>query len=363
MLMKFLSRSDSTRFEYHIVSLLGDGSLTDWCRKEGHRAFNISRSSSLLNLPVQFIKVLHFCLQEKIDLIQTFGLRADTIGRIAGRISGVPVIISSIRSPDPWRKPWHTFLDDITSGNVDLFISNSEAGRQSRIEREKFPPEKIVTIHNGVEIPELPTDEERARHRERFVDEADRFIVAVLANFRSMKGHTDILEAARELSSLIPHILFIFAGEGPLRQDIEEEVVLDPVLRRIIIFPGVVEEPFNLLHASDVFLLASHWEGCPASILEAMAAGVPVVATRVGGIPELVEHEVTGLLIPPKKPFALKDALVRLYENPSLAAQISHHARRTVEKHFSLDIMTKKIESLFSQLIERKRKDSTSRFQ
>lgn len=354
MVLKFLSRADRKKFDYHVISLLGDGSLTRSCEELQIPALNISKSKSFIYFPLQFFTVLLYCLHHRIQIIQTFGLRADVIGRLCARIAEVPVVISSIRSPDCWRRAWHIFIDDITAGNVDLFISNSEAGRQSRISRERFPPQKIITIHNGVEIPQLPTLDQRIALQRQFTGGETRFIISVIANFRKMKGHKEILEAGRLLVDKIPEILFIFAGEGELKNEIQRKVENDYILSRIIRFIGVIADPLPLLYASHIFLLASHWEGCPTSVLEAMSAGVPVIATDVGGVPEIIKNEETGILIPPKNPEAIAEAIYHLYTNHSLREKLAMAGRKHVEQNFSLDSMVSKIESIFEQLIQKK---------
>lgn len=351
MSLYFLSRANTTRFDYHIVSLLGDGSLTRRCIQDGFPALNISQSDSFLEYPHQFFSVLSYCKQHRFDLIQTFGLRADVIGRIVARLIRIPVVISSIRSPDPWRKPWHIFIDDFTAGIVDLFISNSEAGRLTRIQREHFPADKIITIHNGVEIPDIPGVEQRINLRSKFSQKINPFIITVLANFRKMKGHEDIVRAAEMLVDEIPGLVFVFAGEGPLKRHIRNLVEKRPTLLDIIQFPGLLEQPLELLHASDIFLLTSRWEGCPASVLEAMAAELPVIATNVGGIPELVQHGVNGVLIPPRDPEAIADAVLHLYRHSEDRHRMARSARKTVEEHFTLEAMTRAIESQYERLL------------
>lgn len=355
MVFNFLSSANREKFEYHVLSLFGDESLTRLCSAEGFASGNLSRSGSLVYLLPQLLKVWSYCKKHNIQLIQTFGLRADIIGRVAARLASVPVVISSIRSPDPWRKFWHILLDRITATNVDLFISNSEAGRRSRIEREKFPPDKIIVIHNGINMPVLPDSKERLKYREKLLQSSSPgFVIAVIANFRPMKGHIDIIEAAKLLVPQIPDILFVFAGGGIGEQKIRNLVFNDASLKKAVLFIGMINNPLELLFASDVYLLASHWEGCPVSLLEAMATETPVIATKVGGIPEIVTDEETGLLIPPADPQSMANAILRLYHNPELCRRLAHNARKRVEQYFSLEIMVKKIESLFTELINRK---------
>ncbi len=355
MVFNFLSSANREKFEYHILSLFGDESLTRLCSAEGFSSRNLSRFGSMFLFLPQLLKVCSYCKKHSIQLIQTFGLRADIIGRVAARLAGVPVVISSIRSPDPWRKFWHTLLDRITATNVDLFISNSEAGRKSRIEREKFSPDKIVVIHNGIKIPVLPDSAERLKYREKLLQSsAPRFVIAVIANFRPMKGHTYIIEAAKLLVPQIPEILFVFAGGGSEEHKIRNLVYNDALLNKAVLFIGMINNPLELLFASDVYLLASHWEGCPVSLLEAMATETPVIATKVGGIPEIVTDKETGLLIPPADPQSMANAILRLYHNPELRRRLAQNARKRVEQYFSLEIMVEKIESLFTELINKK---------
>jgi glycosyltransferase involved in cell wall biosynthesis len=242
--------------------------------------------------------------------------------------------------------------DTLSSGNVDMFISNSEAGRQSRIDREKFPPEKIITIHNGVDIPPEFTEKGRISARESFGLHSSQFVVSVIANFRKMKGHYDIIKASRHLRD-ISDLLFVFAGDGPLKNEIMAAVEKDDWLKRHVLFPGIIDNPQHLLQASDVFLLPSLWEGCPASVLEAMAAGIPVVASSVGGIPELIDNKETGILIPPGSPEEITQALHILYKDDKLRKRLSVNARSHAIEHFSLDKMVEKIETVFQTLLDK----------
>jgi len=151
MLFRFLGKINRQKFNVRICSLVGSGRLTQACQRLGYQAWNLRLAS-----PLQLGKLVwlyKLCRSERIQLIHTYGLRADTVGRFIAHIAGVPVIVSSIRGPDEQRGWWHVMLDRLTARWVDLFISNSEAGRQSRITRERFPPEKIVQIGIG-QVPE-----------------------------------------------------------------------------------------------------------------------------------------------------------------------------------------------------------------
>lgn len=352
MLLRFLSKVNRQKFDIRICSLIGSGRLTKACQQLGYQAWNLHLTS-----PLQLGKLMwlnRLCRSERIQLIHTYGLRADTVGRFIAHIAGVQVIVSSIRGPDEQRQWWHVMLDRATARWVDLFISNSEAGRQSRITRERFSPEKIVVILNGIECPEAMRDADRHALRAKYgVSEDAHPVVGIVANLRAMKGHRDVIAALPALRQRFPQICVVCAGRddsaGAIQQAAEEHGVQDSIK-----FLGYQEATQEILAISDVFLLPSYWEGCPASILEAMAAGVPIVATHVGGIPEIVEDRQTGLLISPRDPDAICEAITWVTEHHGEMATMVAKARQHVAERFSLDAMVRKIEETYERLLKKK---------
>ncbi len=352
MLFRFLSKINRQKFDVRICSLIGSGRLTQACERLGYEAWNLRLAS-----PLQLGKLMwlyRLCRSERIQLIHTYGLRADTVGRFIAHIAGVPVIVSSIRGPDEQRGWWHVMLDRLTARWVDLFISNSEAGRQSRITRERFPSEKIVTILNGIEIPEaMPHGDHHALRLKYGISEDAHPVVSMIANLRVMKGHRDVIAALPALRSRFPQVCVLCVGRDDSGGEIKRTAEAHGVLESIK-FLGYQEATQEILALSDVFLLPSHWEGCPASILEAMAAEVPVVATKVGGIPEIVEDRQTGLLIPPRDPDTICRAIVWVIENPREVEAMVAGAKEQITERFSLDQMVSKIEATYEPLIKKK---------
>jgi len=348
MLIHLLSRLDRTRFDAVVCSLVGKGTLTSKVRELGFSAENLQ-----LYHPLQLGKIrrlYRFMKSRKFDLIQIYGLRADVIGRPLAKMARIPVVLSSIRSPDPWRKWYHVMLDRLTLRWADFFISNSEAGRLSRIEREKYPASRIRVIYNGIPEPPAYSDAEKKMFREKCSVPQDAFpIIAHVANLRTMKGHREVLKALPELLRIFPRIMFLFAG----RDDSKGEI---PNLARTlgveqnVRFLGYCAEPAEILSFSDAFILPSYWEGCPASLLEAMALGLPCVATSVGGIPEIIKHGENGLLIPPKNHSALAGALLSLFKNTEQNKKIAQSAGRTFQNRFHMDRMVGEYQGLYEEL-------------
>ena len=151
LLLYVLEHVDRSRFDIEIGSLIGSGILTERVQAMGFPAWNLGMKHPLE--PGAVARLYHRLRAGRFDLVQLYGLRAETLGRPLAWLARVPVIISTIHSPDPWRRTPHVWLDRLTAPLVKLWISNSEAGRLSRIQRERFAPERIVTIHNGIPIP------------------------------------------------------------------------------------------------------------------------------------------------------------------------------------------------------------------
>ena len=262
------------------------------------------------------------------------------------------MFISTIHNIDPWRKWYHVLLDRATASRTDLFIAVSEAVRRTRLEREKFPPDKIITIHNGIDVEYFELLPEKKNALEFFGLSADEPhpVVGVLANLRKQKGHFEIIEALPSICEKLPEIKIIFAGkdfsEGEVQRRAREKGVQDR-----IVFAGFVKDSRQLLAASDILLLPSHWEGFPVSVLEAMAAGVPVIATPVGGVPEMIKNNETGILIPPGSPRAIEDAVVSLVEDPQKAEGLSKRAREVVRKRFDINTMVEKYQDIYIELL------------
>ena len=166
-------------------------------------------------------------------------------------------------------------------------------------------------------------------------------------------GHRDVIAALPALRSRFPQVCVLCVGRDDSGGEIKRTAEAHGVLESIK-FLGYQEATQEILALSDVFLLPSHWEGCPASILEAMAAEVPVVATKVGGIPEIVEDRQTGLLIPPRDPDTICRAIVWVIENPREVEAMVAGAKEQITERFSLDQMVSKIEATYEPLIKKK---------
>ncbi|MGC8741479.1 MAG: glycosyltransferase [Candidatus Sumerlaeaceae bacterium] len=351
MILFLVEHLDREQFEPFVGCMQGKGELLRRAQAAGVPACHFGRQNRLSARGAW--ELLRFLRRHKIDLVQTYGLRADTIGRVVAKLAGVPVIVSSIRSIDPWRRWWHVWLDRLTAPLVDKFISNSEAGRQATIQREKFAPSRIEVIYSGIPAREIPFGRREEIRANLGVGCAAYPVVGILANLREMKGHRDVIEALPKILAEFPQTIFLFAGRDDSDGAIERTAQQKGVAHAIR-FLGYVEDTPTLLAAIDIFCLPSHWEGLPAAVLEAMHAGLPIVTTRVGGIPELVRHGHEALLIEPRNPQQLAGAICELARNRELAAQLSEAAKARAVAEFSIEAMVKKTAEIYHTLLQQK---------
>jgi len=293
---------------------------------------------------------------QRIDLIRTYGLKGHLVGRIVGKLLlNVPVVITSVHSTDPWRKWYHAFLDYATSGLTDLYISNSEAGRLATHRREHIPLAKIVTIPNGIDLSHYAPYLERmpqikATYQQQFGFTPETPVIGIIANLRKMKGHTTIIDALPRIQQQVPNVKCLFVGEDLLHGEIHRYVQARGLAQDIIL-TGWRQDIPEILALLDLFLLPSLWEGLPTSIAEAMVMQKPVVASTVGGIPELVEHGATGYLIPPNDPRALADAVIAVLTQPERARHMGLAGYAKVQREFAMETVIAKTEAVYDRLL------------
>jgi glycosyltransferase involved in cell wall biosynthesis len=349
MVLEFVGGADREKYDLFVGALLSGGSLFSLASDLGVQTvdFDKRRYNELGTL----ISLFNFMKQAEIDLVHLYGLQADLLGRIAAHLAGVSVVVSGIRSPELWRKWYHSWLDRITSGLVDAYISNSEAGGQTTIRREGISPEKIITIYNGIDLTKFDNlNFGEASLRTSCGLASSTQVVGVIANLRPMKGHADVIAALPAIVEQIPDVAFVFVGRDNMNGEIHK-LVEKSGLAKYVIFAGFNPDVRPFYELFDLFLLPSTWEGCPVSILEAMAMEKPVVGTTVGGIPELVVGGQTGLLIPPHNPAAIANAVVSLLQKPDEAREMGQAGRARVEEYFTLPKMVREIETVYDKLL------------
>lgn len=350
MVLNLASALPVDQFETHIGALVGSGALMEKARELSLSTVHFQFRNPAD--PAGIMRLIKYFRANKIDIVQCHGLRADSVARWAARLGGVKVVISTIHSIDPWRKLPHIVLDRATAPFVTHYIAVCDAARQAAIKREKVPATQCTVVPIGVPAKDIPREDRDAIRIELDIP-ADAFpVIGILANLRDMKGHRHVIKALPAILEKNPETCFLFAGRDDSNGEIES-AAKDAGIHHAIRFLGFVENPSRLFAAMDMFLLPSDWEGFPVSVLEAMQAGVPIIATAVGGIPEMIRGEQDGILIEPKQPQAIADAINRLSYDFALRAAVVKSADARYQSNYSLTYMAEKMAGLYSELLKR----------
>ena len=342
-MIELVRRLDPARFRVHVACFHREGA---WLDRVTSRAASVAefpiRGFARPAAAVQLLGFARWCRRERIAVVQTCDLYANTFGLPGGAIAGVPVRIGSRRELNPDKSRPQIFLQRQAYRLATRVVANSPAAAR-RLEQEGVGTESIAVIPNGVDS---------SRFQPRDAARAPRTVISV-ANLRPEKNHEAVIAAAAALRDTHPRVRYQFVGGGPRRRELEALARERGVSDRIE-FLGHREDVPALLAAADIFVLASRSEAFPNGAIEAMAAGLPVVAFAVGGLLDLVENGRTGVLVRPDDPAALVSGLRRLLDRPERAAALGEAARRDVLERYSFDRMVAAFEDLYLTELDRR---------
>ena len=244
----------------------------------------------------------------------------------------------------------------MTASLADTYIAVSDAARTYTIEHSKVSPQKIITVYNGIDCHE-PCRESTFSRSAVSLDEND-IVLALIGRLHKQKGHRILLKALPLILPEAPRTRVLFCGEGGEERHLRKIVARIWGLQTQVRFLGLVENAAQILPHIDILVLPSLWEGMPHVVLEAMAAGRPVVASKIEGIDELVVEGKTGLLFSPGDPRSLAEALLKLITNRELARNMGDAAREHVMKNFQLKKTVQETVHLYQELLIKKSKDA-----
>lgn len=276
------------------------------------------------------------------------------LGGAAARILGIPAVATlhtMHRDTPRLRDRLRARITRLALVHLhDSVIAVSEAGRTAHIRDLGLDDEQVRTIRNGIDVDRWVRRDRRRVELELGIEESDRVLISV-AVLREGKGLNDLIDAFSEVASEFPSARCLIVGDGPQRAVLARQAADVPFGDRIS-FLGQREDVPELLAAADVFVLPSHYEVLPTAIAEAMAAGVPVVATGVGGVPEMVEDGISGLLVAPGRVRELAHACLRLLQDSELAGRLADEAARVVRERFDVDSQFAEILDLYDSVLE-----------
>ncbi|MBV8953385.1 MAG: glycosyltransferase [Solirubrobacterales bacterium] len=321
-------------------------------REEGIPVLRLERGSTATLAP--WARLLALLVRERIDIVHAHMPRASIPGTVLGRIARVPVIVSQEHIWSSHRRPERQFLHrNIVGRFSDVLLAVSERNRLNIIEAERIAPARIRVLPNAIDSFAV----DGAGARASLGIPAREPLVGAIGRLTWEKGHDDLIAAVDTMGRAAPRC--VIAGGGPEEARLRREIDALALHDRVELL-GQRTDARQLIGAFDVAVLPSKTEGSPLALLEYMASGAPIVATAVGGIPELVQDGVHGLLVAPRDPAALAGAISRLLEDRELAARLGANARARQRAEFDLDVVVRSLERLYLELWERARASSNS---
>jgi glycosyltransferase involved in cell wall biosynthesis len=337
---------DRSRYEVIVAALHRDGEHLADLDAAGVRpvVFDVGNRMLRPNTAWQVARIVRFIRAERIRVVHAQDVYTNVLGTLAARLAGVPAIVTRVdlgHHLAGYRRP----LLGVASRVADRVLVNALCIRDLAI-REGVEPDRVVVVRNGVDLAEL----DRSARRAPDAPAPEPGGVVCIANMHHpVKGQTDLLVAMAEVLRVRPHAHLTLVGDGVRRPGLERQARQLGIAERCH-FLGHRRDAPSILARAAVGVSASYAEGISNAILEAMATRLPVVATAVGGSPELVRDGQDGFLVPPGAPAALARRIVDLLRDGPLRRRMGERGRRIVEREFGIDQMRLSYDALYRGL-------------
>ncbi len=367
MLLRFLEKVRRNQFKVSVAALFDRGSLLFEVRKRGFEAilFAIKHQWNPFEIAYAFARLHRFLRLRQIDIVHMNGFYTSILGSLVARMAKTPVVITGVRTEVSGRNGYHNILERATAHWIDLYISVSEQSRLQMLRNPWVKDGRVVVVHNGIDplwAQSASNAESRKRESNSINNHGARLIsnrpkdcpyIGMIGAFNRLKAQEILVLAAPFVLAKFPKAKFVLMGEGKTKVRIIN-LIKRTGLSESFVLSGFAIDPRHILSNLHIFVLATHTEGLPVSILEAMAFGLPVVASRVGGIPEIVKHGITGFLVQPDNPKAIASAIIELLENPAKARKMGALGKLRVRSDFSIEKMMNKLECHYHGTAQKK---------
>jgi L-malate glycosyltransferase len=344
---------DKTKYDVQVWCLARGGDIAQELIEKGI-SVRILKMESYYN-PLNIVRLGLAMNRERFQLIHTHGYFAGTFGRLAAILARLPVIIAHVHGTDYDYSKRNLMIERFLSYFTDRIICISHAVERFITVNEGIRSEKTCLIYNAVATPDyFLNDHLRKEVRASLGLDVEAIVIAIVASLTANKGHGILLTAFKEAFRSHPSIRLLIVGDGPLRKQLEmatRQLMMD----QAVVFTGIRQDVFSLLQTSDIFVLPSQdREGLGVALIEAMAVGLPVIGTNLGGIPEVIEDGENGFLVSPRNPEQLAEALKKLVNDQTLRTGMGLRGRQMYEEKFTLPRMIRQIETLYDHFLERK---------
>jgi len=304
------------------------------------------------NLPGAVFQLWRKVRKASNPVLQSHDTRADLVALIVARLTGTPLVISN--------HAWHPaefkrkVLEAIRARVMrwsDLVISVSQNTHRETLDRG-VPAHKCMHVYSGIDLEPYSNPPSRAEARAMLGLDEDVFVVGNIARLWPEKEQASLIDAAGLLADKYPQIRFLIVGDGPLGAELRAKIKAAN-LEKVVLMPGYHEDFVSVLAALDVFAFPSSAEGTPMVIYSAMAIGVPIVASPVSGVGEIVADGETGLFVPPADAGAMAEAVEKLANDSALAAQLGANAKKVCNDNYSAAAAIARLESIYGKFYDR----------
>jgi glycosyltransferase involved in cell wall biosynthesis len=348
-LVELAKRVPRDRFDAKVVCLARKG---PWAREAESAGIEVLSLDKKTGFDLGIVGRLRRLFRaERPDIVNTHLWTADVWARLAAILEKVPRIVVTEQNVDVWKKAHHRLIDRLLFRRTDKVVCVSDQVKAFYRDHLGVPEAKLEVIPNAISVtPPAPPEGSRPL-RDEIGASAEDFVLLCAARLHPQKAHVVLFEAARRLlAEGAPPFRVALAGEGSLRPELEQRARALGLGDRVH-FLGFRNDVRALLPQADAFVLPSLYEGLPLSALEAMAAGLPVVVTRVGGNPGIVDDGVNGLMVEPGDPKALAAALGRVLRDRALGRALGEEGRRRVAERHDIERVAARTYSLFDELL------------
>lgn len=352
--VELLKRIDLSRFDVRLAVLRSGGALYDEIRELFPDTLEFPFHTFYgAGARRQILRLRNILIEEGVDILHAHDFYAGVTGVLATRFTSTKIIVGQrhLKLSDRRIHHWGRY---VMNRLADRVLVNAELIRDHVIASGSAGADRVVLVRNGVDAKTAPVDEgQRARiHarlcRELGLDSKTR-LIGVVGNLRPVKGHRYLLGAMVKVLQAYPNVHLLLIGEGPLREEIEEEAQTLKIDSNVHLL-GHRTDAADLMPAFEMVALASLHEGMPNVVMEAMTRGVAVVATAVGGIPELVEDGKTGCLVPSRDSGALAEAIIAVLGDDRYRHDLGSKGREFIMAKFSMGLMVEAVERLYEEM-------------
>lgn len=339
-------------FERAVVCIDSPGPIGEEVRSTGTPFYALGLQPGLKR-PGDVLQLQRFLRERVPTIVHTFLLTASLYGRFAAILARVPIVIGTEVNIYERKRTSHRAAERWLMRQTDAVVASAESVRDFYVDQIGADPDKVVVIYNAVDWSQLEVTVPRPDFRRQFGIAAAAPVAGIIARLTEQKAHRVLLDAVAsrpELAGL--HVLVI--GDGELRGTLEQQAERLGLAARVH-FAGARRDLGNVLAAIDLFVMPSLWEGLPLSLVLAMGAGLPVIASRVAGIPEVVRHGESGLLVAAGDAGDLAGALVRVTGDAPLRSRLGTAAQAFVMPRFGVDGYITAMTALYRRLLAEKR--------